>query len=108
MRFTLAVLPVLLAATACEPRPQYILVANSPAAPTDLYPGSHLDPRGYRVDAGSYMAPRSTDSAGPMSQAQIAARNQRIANARGRGPEAWSDNGYHYDQWGNLIRVDRR
>jgi hypothetical protein len=108
MRISLIALPLLLAATACAERPQYILIADTPTARTDAYAGSKLDQRGYRVDAGSYMSGISTDGENrPMSQAQVEARERRIATSRSRNPEAWNHNGYHYDQWGNLIRVDR-
>jgi hypothetical protein len=43
---------------------------------------------------------------GPPSPAQIEARHRHITQGLSRNPEAWNHNGYHYDAWGNLIRVD--
>jgi hypothetical protein len=82
----------------------YVAPRPTPAQ-TDLYPGSYLDSRGYRVDSGSYLAATSAGE-GPMSPAQVQAQAQRERQSSGN-PVAWSHNGYHYDYWGNLVRTNR-
>ena len=116
----LAVLAVL-AVSACGPRVQYLktseqvtyttypvtYVAPRSTARTDLYPGSYLDSRGYRVDAGSYPTSQALSAGpGPMSPAQLEARAQRERQSS-RNPVAWTHNGYQYDYWGNLVRANR-
>jgi hypothetical protein len=121
MRTLILATPIIaaLAVTACGPRVQYLqtservtyttypvtYVAPRPTAQTDLYPGSALDSRGYRVDSGSYAAATGAGE-GPMSPAQMQARAQRERQGN-RNAIAWSHNGYHYDYWGNLVRADR-
>ena len=87
-------LSLLLATAACGPRVQYLRTTET--VTTTTYP--------------VYTAPSTTIATttpvGPPSAAQVAARRQRESQHSGN-PEAWSSNGYHYDQWGNLIRVDR-
>jgi hypothetical protein len=110
-----------LAVTACGPRVQYLqtservtyttspvtYVAPRPTAQTDLYPGSYLDSRGYRVDSGSYLTSQALSTSDlPMSPAQAEARAQRERQSS-RNRVAWSHNGYQYDYWGNLVRASR-
>ena len=110
-----------LAVTACAPRVQYLqtservtyttptvtYVAPRPAAQADLYPGSYLDSRGYRVDAGSYPTSQALSASDlPMSPAQLEARALRERQSS-RNRVAWSHNGYQYDYWGNLVSAGR-
>ena len=110
-----------LAVSACGPRVQYLqtsekvtyttypvtYVAPQATARSDLYPGSYLDSRGYRVDAGSYPAAQTLSTGPePMSPAQLEARAQRERQSS-RNQVAWSHNGYQYDYWGNLVRANR-
>lgn len=116
-----AAIPIALAASACGPRVQYLQTSETVthtvyaptyappgARPDPQYPGSYIDSRGYRVDAGSdYRGPQALlAEPEPMSPAQVAAKRQRESQRSGRAI-AWSHNGYHYDYWGNLVRVDR-
>jgi hypothetical protein len=109
-----------LAITACGPRVQYLKTSESvtyttypvtytapqPAGRTDLYPGSYLDARGYRVDAGSYGNQALSTGPQAMSPAQAEARAQRERQSS-RNPVAWTHNGYRYDYWGNLVGTTR-
>jgi hypothetical protein len=117
-----ATIPIVLAASACGPRVQYLQTTEtvthrvySPtyapppgARPDPQYPGSYIDARGYRVDAGSrYSGPQALlAEPEPTSPAQAQARRQRESQRSGRAV-AWNHNGYHYDYYGNLVRVDR-
>jgi hypothetical protein len=84
-----------LLATACQTdSPRYVT-----AAPT--YPGSYIDARGNRIDAGTYYGTVDTP-AQPLHRAVTTP-----PHTGGRGPVAWTDHGYSYDAWGNLISAPR-
>ena len=78
---------------------------NTPAKPvTSEFPNSHLDARGYRVDAGSYYTPSEAEKHNA-GQTGVSSTPPRTG---GNGPVAWtSKGGYSYDQWGNLISTPR-
>lgn len=90
MRFPfLATVALGLAVTGCQSS-----ATQSPTT-TTTYPGSHIDARGYRVDAGSYYVP-------PPEGGPVAPPTAPLP-ARRTGTVAWTDNGYSYDAWGNLL-----
>lgn len=96
----LAAISLGLLAAACQTsRPHY-----QSAAPD--YPGSYMDSRGNRVDAGSRGTPAQQSQPDP-GQSQPDPGLGKTPRVGGRGPVAWTDKGYSYDVWGNLISTPR-